>query len=96
MKRYFTFGYDHRHPVTGIRLASRYVVIEGETRDACRTEMLNRFGRNWAFEYSEDSHVAEKLREDPGFEELQREDWPESTGSYEIGPAGYCVERVTE
>lgn len=57
IRRVFTFGYGHTHPTTGKSLRGRYVVIEGETLEHCRAEMLNRFGREWAFEYASETAV---------------------------------------
>ena len=41
---YFTFGFGHAHP-------NGYSVIHG-TFDAAREEMMRRWGRKWAMQYS--------------------------------------------
>lgn len=48
----FTFGYDHRHPVTDAPLRDRYVRIEAETYAQAREKMNASFGNRWAFQYS--------------------------------------------
>ncbi len=46
----FTFGYGHKHPITGAPLAGCYVVIRG-THEAARAAMFKAFGANWCFVY---------------------------------------------
>jgi hypothetical protein len=67
MEFYFTFGFEHRlvsynpeRPMNspsvfaqGISLDHRYVIIEADDREEARAKMLNLFGRDWAFQYSE-------------------------------------------
>lgn len=81
----YTFGFGHKHPVTGESLANMYTVVSGESGEHCRAEMLNRFGRDWAFEYTtaEAAGVERfKLRELPQME------WPPSSGRFSIEAAG--------
>lgn len=50
----FTFGFDHRHPVTDERLHKRFVRIH-DTCDGSRSRILAVFGNRWSFQYpSED------------------------------------------
>lgn len=46
---YFTFGCAHQHP-------NGYVKIRG-TFGSAREEMMNRFGRIWAFQYDSPEHA---------------------------------------
>lgn len=48
---FFTFGWDHAHPVTGAPLRNSFVRIHG-TRLGTREEMNAAFGNRWAFQYS--------------------------------------------
>lgn len=48
---FFTFGWDHSHPVTGAPLRKSYVRIHG-TCDSTREEMNAAFGNRWSFQYS--------------------------------------------
>jgi hypothetical protein len=48
---YFTFGWDHHHPITGQPLRKSYVRIHG-TCDSTREEMLAVFGNRWSQQYS--------------------------------------------
>lgn len=53
MKWYFTFGVgDKKHK-------NNYVCING-TNEEARTKMFERFGSNWAFDYSEAEWVINK------------------------------------
>lgn len=47
---YFTFGFDHTHPVTGESLAGWFVVIEGDVNSS-RELMVKHFGLQWAMQY---------------------------------------------
>jgi len=47
----FTFGWDHRHPITGAPLMDRYLVLTG-TYEATRAEMVRRFGARWSCQYA--------------------------------------------
>jgi hypothetical protein len=47
----FTFGANHTHPRTKVRLANRYVVIDGASAEAARLEMVRRFGESWCWQY---------------------------------------------
>jgi hypothetical protein len=47
---YFTFGYDHVHPVTGESLADRYVQLHGTYRET-RDRIIAAFARQWSFQY---------------------------------------------
>jgi len=47
----FTFGPDHRHPVTGESLERRYTVISAATAMQARDKMMASYGVNWAFQY---------------------------------------------
>ena len=42
VKQIFSFGKGQKHK-------GCYVVIEGKDREACREEMIKRFGMNWAY-----------------------------------------------
>ena len=44
---YFTFGYDHKY-------SGHYVVIEGTDYDDARDRMFGLFGKEWAFQYTEE------------------------------------------
>lgn len=48
---FFTFGYDHFHPVTGESLDKRYVRVHG-TCDSTRLDVLAVFGRAWSSQYT--------------------------------------------
>lgn len=48
--RTFTFGFDHKHPITGESLARHYIQVPGED-DLSRRFMHAVFGRNWAMQY---------------------------------------------
>lgn len=48
--RTFTFGFDHKHPITGESLAHHYIQVPGEA-DLSRRFMHAVFGRNWAMQY---------------------------------------------
>lgn len=73
MEHIFTFGGGHTHPVTGIRLENRFVVMKDMTAEEARVEMFMRFGKKWGFQYTsrQDAEVER-------FEliELKKEDWP--------------------
>jgi hypothetical protein len=53
---YFTFGYDHRHPITGKSLDRSYVRVHG-TCDSTRLDVLAVFGRAWSSQYQTDAQV---------------------------------------
>lgn len=75
----FTFGYDHKHPVTGDSLEDSYVKVHAETWMQARERMCASFGNRWAFQYSNEDTAKVKqynLREIPfltpeEFEEAQ-------------------------
>lgn len=46
----FTFGFDHRNPITGERLHNHYVRLAG-TCEQTRAEMVSRFGTRWSSQY---------------------------------------------
>lgn len=48
----FTFGYDHRHPVTNESLANKYIVVEARSFEDARDRMISMFGTAWAFQYT--------------------------------------------
>jgi hypothetical protein len=48
---FFTFGWDHHHPISGQPLRKSFVRIHG-TCDSTREEMLAAFGNRWSFQYS--------------------------------------------
>lgn len=48
---FFTFGWDHAHPLTGEPLRKSFVRIHG-TCDSTREEMLAVFGNRWSQQYS--------------------------------------------
>ena len=43
-KYYFTFGCGQEH-------ANCYIIIEAETSEEARQEMVNRYGRKWSRQY---------------------------------------------
>lgn len=47
---YFTFGFGHVDPGSGLSLANCYTVIRG-TFNSARDEMVARYGNKWAFQY---------------------------------------------
>lgn len=48
---FFTFGFGHTHPLTGESLANKGIRFEG-TYESARSEMVERFGIKWAFQYA--------------------------------------------
>lgn len=48
---FFTFGPDHKHPVTGESLGGKYVRVHG-TCDGTREAMFAVFGNRWASQYT--------------------------------------------
>lgn len=48
---YFTFGFDHKDPVTGESRSDRYIEITAHTAEAAREAMFEHFGVRWAFQY---------------------------------------------
>jgi len=46
----FTFGFGQTHPVTGERLAGKYVSIDGDVNTS-RETMVRYFGQKWAMQY---------------------------------------------
>ena len=48
----FTFGANHRHPVTGESLGRRFVAIEAPTHEAATAQMNSVFGEAWSLAYS--------------------------------------------
>lgn len=85
----FTFGHGHTHPVTGKSLADHYVAITAESSTLCRAEMLNRFGRNWAFEYP--------TRERAGVDrynliELPESEWPDAGKRYLVSTGEHVID----
>lgn len=54
--RTFTFGFDHKHPLTGESLAHHYIQVPGED-DLSRRFMHAVFGRNWAMQYKDPSKL---------------------------------------
>lgn len=85
VKRIFTFGFGHKHPVTGQSLAHHYVVIEGQTSKHCRCKMLNHFGNAWAFEYPDEEYAGvEKFN----LTELSWKDFPPSSDLYRMDVHG--------
>lgn len=58
-KYYFTFGMNSEYH-------NRFVVIESDSYSDARIEMFNKFGRNWAFQYTEDEWIILR-RSDPDF-----------------------------
>lgn len=87
--RIFTFGSGQSHPVTGESLADHYVAITAESAAACRAEMLNRFGRDWAFEYP--------TRERAGVDrynliELPASEWPDVSRRYLVSTGEHVID----
>lgn len=61
----FTFGPNHRHPITGEPLARRFVTLPG-TLDQSRAAMMALFGARWAHQYpSEDQAGVAKYGLEP-------------------------------
>lgn len=54
--RTFTFGFDHKHPITGESLARHYIQVPGDA-DESRAIMLAVFGTNWAMQYESPSKL---------------------------------------
>jgi len=59
MKYYFTFGFNHVHK-------NCYHVIDAKGRSEAREKMFERFGKKWAFQYSEEQWTL-------GYEKTQAE-----------------------
>lgn len=83
VRRVFTFG-----PASAVRhwpdYRTRYgkdlaVVMEGETANHCLAAMLNRFGREWAFSYTEE----DAQQSMPYLTYVPESDWPAET--YPVG-----------
>ncbi len=53
----FTFGFSHAYP-------NGFVRITAATEAECREEMVRRYGKQWAFEYSEEQ-IADQLKRFP-------------------------------
>lgn len=86
----FTFGFGHKHPVTGQSLGNMFVVIEGETKEHCRCKMLNHFGNTWAFQYD----TAERAGVDRfSLTELPTMEFPPTTDMYYMSDAGHVEYR---
>jgi hypothetical protein len=60
-KWYFTFGYDHRDRVTGMRLWKRYCVVEGEYQEARRI-IMERFDNEWSMVYPNANDLPQEER----------------------------------
>jgi hypothetical protein len=60
---YFTFGFDHLHRYNE-RILNCDVVVKITAADP-RQVMLDRFGKQWAFEYDEE-HIKETMHYYPG------------------------------
>lgn len=54
--RCFTFGSDHVKPL------GAYVRITAPSHEECRQIMFDRYGKAWAFEYSEEQIADQKAR----------------------------------
>ena len=65
--RCFTFGSSHAHPL------GTFVKITAETAEACRAEMMRRYGPKWAFDYSE-SQIEDQKKRFP-LREVESEEW---------------------
>ena len=50
MSSVFTFGSDHKHPVTRESLGKSFITLPGDV-EVSRYLMLHLFGPNWAFQY---------------------------------------------
>lgn len=61
--RCFTFGFGHRYP-------HGYVRITAANSVECRREMIRRYGKQWAFEYSEEQ-IADQLKRYPQMFEVR-------------------------
>jgi hypothetical protein len=76
---FFTFGADHTHPETGLRLGRNFVRIHG-TCDTTREAMFKVFGNRWSHQYiSEERAGVEKygLVEMPMPEAMASDDMPQ-------------------
>jgi hypothetical protein len=93
VQRTFTFGprsaanhWPRYRTLYGSELA---VTLSGESVEHCRAEMLNRFGRDWAFDYN--PLDAEQLM--PQLVYVPATDWPAPDtypdGRFEVGPDGF-------
>jgi hypothetical protein len=58
---YFSFGYDHRDHVTGMRLRKRYCKVFG-TYEEARGIITERFGQQWSMVYSHANDLPVELR----------------------------------
>lgn len=58
-KWYFTFGCGIDNPNRNC-----YTVIEAETYESAREEMIRRFGVKWAFQYSEDEWMIDPKKDE--------------------------------
>lgn len=56
----FTFGYDHKHPVTDESLDKCFLRLEGETYMQARETMIESFGRGWSSQYDSESAAGVK------------------------------------
>jgi hypothetical protein len=52
----FTFGSDHKHPVTGESLWKKYIQVPGDWNES-RKIMLAVFGQGWSHQYSSPSEA---------------------------------------
>lgn len=68
---WFTFGYDHVHPLTGESLRDCYVEVTGDSEET-RIRMMEVFGNKWAFQYPEGDLAVTKhnLRRVPWFDRV--------------------------
>jgi hypothetical protein len=53
----FTFGYEHRHPVTGESLDGCFVRVPAQTYMQARERMHASFGNKWSHQYENESSV---------------------------------------
>lgn len=69
----FTFGFGHRHPVTGDDLVRRFVRIRAVDSHAARARMVKHFGVKWSHQYDSPAAAgADRF----GLSELPRSEWP--------------------
>lgn len=54
--RYFTFGFDHRHPITEQPLFKCYIELTEYEVNGARMKIIEVFGNRWAFEYGPEQY----------------------------------------
>lgn len=81
MSSIFTFGPDHKHPLTGESLGRSFIWLPGDVK-VSRFLMLHLFGPNWAFQYPDETAAGvQRYR-------LTRLDWPFTIAALEDAECG--------